>query len=71
MTNMTAYKHCDVGIASLKLRRRFSPDELDAALEELFEKGYAAPCASWNDYGPEEGHENCVEILRFPYEVTA
>jgi hypothetical protein len=50
-------KHIRIDMVKFKLSSKFLVSDLDAAQEELLDKGYIAPCS-------ESTHENCVEILR-------
>jgi hypothetical protein len=48
--------HVRIDMVKFKLSSRFLVSDLDAAQEELLDKGYIAPCS-------EPAHENCVEVL--------
>ncbi len=61
------YEHCNIAIAKLKLRGRFSPEELDDAEAELWDKKVIEPCAAFvvvkgDDFESAPGHEACVRI---------
>lgn len=46
-------QHAFIGLAQLRLRNRFSLEELEQATTELTDKGYIADCTE---------HEDCVVI---------